>query len=72
MTPKEQAEKLVNEYYSYLKANLMNDEEAREDAKVCALILVDNIIKELLNDKDFYFKTRVHYYQAVKQEIEKL
>jgi hypothetical protein len=26
----------------------------------------------LLNDKDFYFKTRVHYYQAVKQEIEKL
>jgi hypothetical protein len=72
MKPKEKAKELFNKYYSYLKANLMNDEEAREDAKVCALILVDNIIKELLNDKDFYFKTRVHYYQAVKQEIEKL
>ena len=72
MTPKEQAEKLVNEYYSYLKANLMNDEEAREDAKVCALILVDNIIKELLSDELFYFKTKVHYWQEVKREIEKL
>jgi hypothetical protein len=70
MTPKEKAEELFKQYYSYLKANLMNDEEAWEDAKQCALILVDEILKELLNDELFYFKTKVHFWQQVKQEID--
>ncbi len=76
MTPKEQAEKLVNEYYSYLKANLMNDEEAREDAKVCALIAVDEILEELFEvlmvTAISYINKHIDYWQAVKQEIEKL
>ena len=66
MTPKEKAEELFNKYYSYLKANLMHDEEAREDAKECALITVDEILKIIhtnMEDK---------YWQEVKQEIEKL
>lgn len=49
MTPKQKAVDLFNDYYSYLKANLMYDEEARQDAKVCALIAVDEIL-----DDDMY------------------
>jgi hypothetical protein len=71
MTPKEKAEELFNKYYSYLKANLMNDEEAIEDAKQCALIAVDELIESTLrfsvqenNNKD--------YWKKVKQEIKKL
>ena len=69
MTPKEKAEVLFKEYYSYLKANLMYDEEARQDAKVCALIAVDELIyshSQDTTDNQFY------YWQEVKQEIEKL
>ena len=66
MTPKEKAEELFNKYYSYLKANLMNDEEALEDAKVCTLIAVNEILN--LNDIDGEYS----FYLEVKQEIEKL
>ena len=63
MTPKEKAKELFNKYYSYLKANLMNDEEAWEDAKVCVLIAVDEIIKEVTHSD-------VGYWKEVKQELE--
>ena len=63
MTPKEKAEELFKQYYSYLKANLMNDKEALEDAKVCALIAVDEIIK-------YCYKDDIKYWQQVKQEID--
>ena len=69
MTKEEKAKELFNEYYSYLKANLMNDEEAWEDAKVCALIAVDEILKITWVDK---FLTVEEYWEEVKQEIEKL
>ena len=74
MTPKEKAEELFKQYYSYLKANLMDDREAWEDAKECALILVDEIIKVLveLSKEEFTFIYYVEYWQEVKQEIEKL
>jgi len=62
MTPKEKADELFNKYYSYLKSNLMNDKEAIDDAKQCALIAVDEVIKE----------TGSKYWYEVKQEIEKL
>ena len=62
MTPKEKAIELFKQYYSYLKANLMNDEEALEDAKVCALIAVDMMIEE----------TRNKFWYDVKHELEKL
>jgi hypothetical protein len=69
MTAKEKAIDLFNEYYSYLKANLMYDEEAKEDAKQCALIAVDELIYET------HFEVpniRQRWWQEVKQEIEKL
>jgi len=73
MTAKEKAKELFKKYYSYLKANLMNDEEAWEDAKVCALIAVDEIINDI---PDFMLslgnRLNFKYWQKVKQEIEKL
>ena len=78
MTPKEKAEELFNKYYSYLKANLMYDKEAREDSKVCALIATDELIK-YTPSIDIYppnyqkLNTGVReYWKEVKQELEKL
>ena len=65
MTPKEKAINLFNNYYSYLKANLMYDEEAREDAKQCALKAVDEISQHC-------YEVMKPFWQEVKQEIEKL
>ncbi len=72
MTVKEKAEELFNKYYSYLKANLMNDEEAIEDAKECALIAVDEILKELNKNVWIFNEFRSKYWEEVKREIEKL
>jgi hypothetical protein len=69
MTKEEKAKELFNEYYSYLKANLMYDEEAREDAKQCALIAVDELIYETQFEVP---NIRQRYWKEVKQEIEKL
>ena len=71
MKAKEKAKELFDKYYSYLKANLMHDEEAIEDAKVCALIAVDEIIND---NPNIYDNDRLNfkYWQEVKKEIEKL
>jgi hypothetical protein len=66
MTAKEKAWKLVNKYYSYLKANLMYDEEAVEDAKVCALIAVDEVLE------NSHTNVFTKYWEEVKKEIELL
>jgi hypothetical protein len=54
----------------------MNDEEAREDAKECALIAVDEVLNELFEaaivTESSYMHKYIDYYQEVKQEIEKL
>jgi hypothetical protein len=78
MTPKEKAEELFNKYCIYLRAGLLYDEEAREDAKQCALIAIDEIEKALtdygrgdslqLQNMDSEFR----FWEQVKQEIEKL
>jgi hypothetical protein len=76
MTPHSKAVDLFNKYYSYLKANLMNDKEAWEDAKVCALIAVDEMLEEISKWAGGEFqeweKERWKYLQEVKQEIELL
>ncbi len=41
MTAKEEAEELVNKFAMYLRANLMHDEDADEDARECALIAIE-------------------------------
>jgi hypothetical protein len=65
MNSKAEAEELFKKYYSYLKANLMYDEEAWEDAKVCAIIAVDEILKHC-------YEVMKPFWQEVKQEIELL
>ena len=49
MTPKEKADQLFGRFAMYLRANLMYDEEANEDAKQCALIAINSQI-ELYNE----------------------
>ena len=68
LTTKEKSEELFNKYFIYLRANLLNDEEAIEDAKVCALIAVD----EILNTKVGDTVKGDDYWQEVKKLIDKL
>jgi len=73
MTPKEKAKELFNKYYSYLKSNLMDDKEAIDDAKQCALIAVDEV--RWFHERLFYLTEGSlfdKYLSEVKQEIEKL
>lgn len=63
---KEKALEIFNEHYFYLRANLMHDEDAIEDAIVCALITVSRII-EAGKDVDEFADS---YWQEVRQELE--
>lgn len=76
MTPKEKAIELFGKYAMYLRANLRYDEEANEDAKVCALIAVNEILDNMmLYQENFDADKPVHhksYWESVKKEIEKL
>jgi len=67
MTPKEKALDL----FGKLRESLMWSEDSNEDAKQCALIAVDEILK----DREEIDGMRVindPYWLEVKQEIEKL
>jgi methionine synthase II (cobalamin-independent) len=64
MTPKEKAEELVYKYYNKLPQWVNH-----LDAKQCALIAVDEIIKAL---DESLINADVEYYKQVKNEIEKL
>lgn len=68
MTPKEKAIELV-EKFENLKSNKMHDYSRIEypTAKLCALIVVDEIIKVSM---DNLYSER--YWREVKQKIEKL
>jgi hypothetical protein len=72
MTAKEKAKELVDKYWIHLRAGMLYDDEAKEDAKQCALIAVDEHFKGMsltfgcINDRSFKF------WQEVKKEIEKL
>jgi hypothetical protein len=67
MTPKEKAKELFGKYAMYLRANLRYDEEANEDAKVCALIAVDEILNVI--NRDMNYQNVYAYFLEVKQEI---
>jgi hypothetical protein len=73
MTPKEKAEELIEEFYKIEDSKL--DEDAWIDsylAKRCAMVAVDEIIREV-DWHDFETPNKVlNYWQEVKQEIEKL
>jgi hypothetical protein len=78
MTEKEKAQQLVHRFYFSLPNNggftgPCNINDRWEEGKKCALIAVDEIIKEY----GTYYKVEVDgkymsYWQQVKQEIEKL
>jgi hypothetical protein len=72
MTPKEKAQELLDKYWIYLRAGLLYDEEAKDDAKHCALIAVDEIMKAVGWKKMKLWVDRDNYWEEVKQEIEKL
>ena len=62
MTPKEKAFKLaIDKYYN------LNCISTIEDAKQCALIAVDEVLKI-----PYLLKKETWFYKEVKQEIEKL
>jgi hypothetical protein len=65
LTPKEKAKMLVNKFKYHTRAfNETNGwQDHRFNAKQCALIAINEILKETLN---------VDYYQQTKTEIEKL
>ena len=71
MMPELKAKELVDKYWIYLRANLLYDDEAQEDAKQCALIAVDELIEQELkyNNGSFYPS---NYWSEVKAEIQKL
>jgi hypothetical protein len=70
MTPRLKAEDLVDKYYHLFSVELENTINYRE-AKQCALIAVDEIIKALRKDLAV-FELGKGFWQEVKQEIEKL
>ncbi len=72
-TPKEKAKELMDRYWIYLRAGLLYDEEAKEDARQCALIAVDEIFKEIL-ELEYDETTAPHriYWRKVEIEIKKL
>ena len=83
MTPKEKAEELVdkfyqttpNEYFVNEPIGIKGRYKSWEQAKQCALIAVDEILK-LENNNGYYFDgtnvTSISFWQEVKQEINKL
>ena len=68
MTPAETAKDLVDKYWIYLRANLLYDDEVKEDAKHCALIAVDLLLNLCWGGN----KVGVKYWNEVKQEIQDL
>lgn len=71
MTPKEKAEELIEKFY-YIKSNSEYFGVNWEIAKKCALIAIDEIIKQCWDYRDIDLQASYDYWQEVKQEIEKL
>ena len=70
MTPQEKAKELVDKFYFDLPQWVNT-----EDAKICALIAVDEILKILEDDENIYVlgdSSYINFWNNVKQEIEKL
>jgi hypothetical protein len=83
MTAEEEAKELVNKFAIYLRANLMYDEDANEDARVCALIAIefaaDQFEKYCLSEIGLHWtKDDQHtdgswdHFRYIKEEVEKL
>ena len=72
MTPKEKAEELVE---SFMLWKFQRCELSKKQAKQCALIAVDEMIKELRRiqlEEDVWDNMPIGYWDKVKKEIKKL
>ena len=76
MTPKEKAEELVRKMQQFYFSDMYGSHMVKyEEAKQCALICVEEIIKNqnhLSNFIDWEIDEQHEYWQQVKQDIEKL
>ena len=71
MTPKEKAKELVNKYFN--KSYILYDDLTWMQAKECALIAVEEVIKQLhKSDKGYTLVDDIIYWNEVKSEIELL
>jgi hypothetical protein len=74
MTPKEKAKQLFNKYFELVEANSVRQQE--ENAKQCALIAVDEIIKANPHSTPTIYGvppySTIKYWEEVKQEIDQL
>ena len=68
MTAKEKAKKIVNRYLDYIPFA----DNSIQRAKECALIAVDEIIKECWDHREIDLQAGYDYWVSVKQEIELL
>ena len=71
MTPKEKAKELIEKFYPRATSYSLDRKNQNENAKECALVAVDEILKSIIWHHDFSNQTR-NYWQEVKQEIKKL
>lgn len=69
MTPENKADSLAIRYYRLFKVDLENSIQVNE-AKRCAIIVADEIIKALQGN--LFVKSQIKYWQEVKDELEKL
>jgi hypothetical protein len=76
MTPKEQAQELINKYSEHSYISLTNNPTTSYHKKQCALICVDEILESKPTSKVHTFKCDLkisrEYWQEVKEEINKL
>jgi len=74
MTPKEEAEELLSRFYVWTSRNTTRENIAHYDAKQCALICVNEMLKPIFMKGKRYDRTleEILFLQEVKQEIEKL
>jgi hypothetical protein len=77
MTPKEKAQELVERFGEYSHTEFISYrggyqlDTQIQNAKQCALIAVDEILKLVSDDLDLYYKDCI-YWEQVKAEIEHL
>jgi hypothetical protein len=77
MTPKEKAKELVERFSEYSHTEFISYrggyqlDTQIQNAKQCALIAVDEIIKLVSDDLDLYYKDCI-YWEEVKSEIQAL
>jgi hypothetical protein len=75
MTPKEKAKELVERFSEYSHTEFISYrggyqlDTQIQNAKQCALIAVDEILKLVSNDLDLYYKDCI-YWEQVKAEIQ--